>query len=174
MIKCPRDLSGVIFSIEVVRRLRTDLNDRQIVASLEKADSGDVRVWMESHFERAPFPPAPTRTLNDGRGGTFIAATSGAQLCRWAREFDNCARTRLLQAVKGASVFYRYDVSGERIAFIELRRVGNVGWAIAEMAGPRNDELPVSVKLRIASVFEKAGVMTVPQAIDERRWVGIE
>lgn len=174
MIRRSRDLAHVLFAIEIVRRVRTDLTDRQIIASLANADSTYLRSWLETHYERLPFPKTPTGILEDGCGGVLRPVASAAELTRAGREFDNCARDYMWRALNGASFFYRYDIGGKRAAFIEVKPVPGLGWAIDQVAGPSNDPLSGELRARIIATFEEAGVHPAPQAFSSVRWFELE
>lgn len=174
MIQRPKDLARVLFAIEIVRRVRTDLTDRQIIASLEKAESDYIRPWVERHYERLPFPAAPTGTLTVGTGGALRPAATGAELVCWGREFDNCASNYVWPALNGASALYRYDVEGRRVAFIELKPVPALGWAINELAGPKNETLEGAERTAIIAAFRQAGVHAAPQVIASHLWFDLE
>jgi hypothetical protein len=173
MIERPRDLSRVLFAIEIVRRVRTDLTDRQIIASLDRADSGYIRDWVEAHYERLPFPAAPTAALSDGRGGVLRPVTTGEELIRWAREFDNCAANRLWRGLTGDTALYRYDVGDRPTAFVELRPVPGVGWAIEEAVGRANAPLAPEDRTALFNTFADAGVPAAPQAYG-RGWFDLD
>ncbi len=173
MIDKPRDLSRVMFAIEIVRRVRTDLTDRQIIASLERTSCYSLRNWVEAHYERLPFPPPPVRQLTDGAGGVLLPVDTGAALRRTGAEFDNCVRDYLLRAWRGDSVFYRYERDGARIAVVEVRRTPGVGWAIGEISGPGNRAVDGKDRVRIIAAFAQAGVAAAPQAMS-RRWLDLE
>jgi hypothetical protein len=174
MVRDGRDLAPVLFAIEIVRRVRTDLTDRQIITSLERAEPRRIRDWVEAHYERLPFPAAPTGALTDGDGGVLRPATTGAELARWAREFDNCALNRLWDALTGVSALYRYDVAGKRTAFVELKPVPGLGWAIEEAAGPANATLGGKERCRIIEAFAGAGVHAAPQAVSTQRYFWLD
>lgn len=168
------DLPRVVFAIEIVRRVRTDLNDRQIVASLEKADTSYIRDWVERHYERLPFPQAPTGALKDGGGGVLRPVATGAELTRAAREFDNCVDNYLWEASSGASVFYRYDTGEKRIAIAELKRLPGIGWAVDELLAPRNRTLAGGDRARVLALFRKAGVLPAPQVVGSFSWFDLD
>ncbi|WDI30411.1 hypothetical protein PUV54_10620 [Hyphococcus flavus] len=162
-IKRRRDLSCVLFGLEIVRRVRTDLNDRQIIASLEKSDVGYVRDWVEAHYERLPFPQAPTGALTDGNGGVLRPVATGGELIRTAREYDNCIDTYIWEAASGASVFYRYDAEVQRIAVAELKRLPGVGWAVNDLLAPKNKPVNGVLRKHILMLFKNAGILAAPQ-----------
>ena len=167
MIRRRRDFSRVLFAIEIVRRVRTDLSDRQILASLEHAESDYIRRWVDAHYERLPFPPAPTGALSDGRGGVLRPILSGAELKRAGFEFDNCVFDYIPRAASGAIVFYRYDRDDIKIAAIKLLPVAGLGWAIDEISGPQNNPVSGADRLAIIGAFAAAGVRAPPQAYSE-------
>lgn len=172
MLKQPAHLPRTLFAIEIVRRVRTDLTDRQILASLERADSWSTRKWVEAHYRRLPFPKPPVGTLTDGRGGVLSPIISGDELRRTAIEFWNCIDDYLLQSHRGVCVFYRYDVAGKRVAIVEICKLPGVGWAIWEMSGPKDQPVSGEDKARIVETFAAAGVSAAPQALT--RWRKID
>ncbi|WP_375201024.1 hypothetical protein [Hyphococcus sp.] len=172
MVRRRRDLSEVIFAIEIVRRVRIDLDDRQIIASLEKADGGYIREWVMRHYERIPFPEPPTPALViDGVEALRPLACFDA-LAEAAREFDNCIRDYLWRVLKGDTYFYRYaPKAGEKgVAIVELRRAPVIGWVVHEALGPKNDAIKGAERAAILSAFRKAGVGAAPQAVNPDAW----
>ncbi len=174
MARDRRDFRRLVFAIEIVRRVRTDLNDRQILASLEKADGASIKEWVEAHYERLPFPAAPTGLLTDGRGGVLRPVACGGELKRAAVDYDNCARTYVERAATGASVFYRCERDGRRVALAEIRPVPGLGWAIHELSGPRNQEIGGEDRIAIIAAFAAAGVAATPQARSRFGWFPID
>ncbi len=173
-IKKRLDLSSVLFGIEVVRRVRTDLNDRQILASLEKSDTRYVRDWVEAHYERLPFPQAPTGALTNGTSGVLRPVTSGADLLRAGREFDNCVANYMWEASTGASVFYRYDDSRRPVAIAELKRLAGGLWAVDEMMAPKNKTLDGKTRQEVLAAFTMAGILPAPQVTGSFSWFDLD
>jgi hypothetical protein len=169
-----RDFREVLFAIEIVRRVRTDLTDRQILRSLENADPTFIKDWVEAHYERLPFPAAPTGVLADGRGGVLRPVVCGADLRRAAIDFDNCARGYVARAATGASVFYRCERGDQRIALAELRPAPGFIWAVCQLRGPKNRELGGDDRSAILAAFAAAGIAATPQAKSPFGWFFLE
>ncbi len=176
MVRKRRDLSELVFAIEIVRRVRADLNDQQILASLEKADSAFIRDWVMRHYERVPFPPAPVGALVVNGVDALRPLASFEEMAQAAREFDNCIRTCLWRVLKGDSYFYRYapDAGGKGVAIIELRRAPVIGWVVDEALGPKNDAIRGADRATILSAFRKAGVGAAPQAVNPEAWFDLQ
>ena len=174
MIRHRRDISQVVFAIEIVRRVRTDLTDRQIIASLEKAESDYIRDWVEAHYEKLPFPEAPVGIIADGDGAVLHPLASYADLRRTGRDYNNCADTYLWRVLTGRSYLYRCEIDGADVAMIELKPVPGAGWAIDEARGLKNDELDGPVKARIFELCRRAGFLVAPQAQNSRLWFDLE
>lgn len=168
-----RTFRQLVFAIRVVRRIRTDLADRQIVWSLERHDSA-IRYWVEDHSRRLPFPAPPTGVIVDGRGGELRPVVSGAELTKAASDYKNCAHSYIERAATGASVFYRCERDGKKIAFAEIRRVPGFGWAIDQIKAPSNRELGGAERGVILAAFEAAGIAAAPQAQSQFGWYDIE
>lgn len=168
------DLACVMFGIEIVRRVRTDMTDRQIIASLERSDTSRVRDWVEAHYERLPFPPAPTGALTDGTGAALRPVATARDLFRAAREFDNCVDRYLWEALTGRSYFYRCDNGSRRIAVAELKQLPGVGWAVDEIRGPKNVQLSGRERMQIFAMFREAGVLPAPQALSRFSWFDLD
>lgn len=173
-IKRRYDLSCVLFCIEVVRRIRTDLNDRQIIASLEKADAGHLRDWVEAHYERLPFPQAPTGALTHGSGVVLRPVATASDLVRTAREFDNCVCNYLWEALTGRSYFYRFEKGNRRIAVAELKPVPGVGWAVNNILGPKNARVPGAERHKLLELFHEAAILPAPQALSNFSWFDLD
>ncbi|GEM_PF-1408362 len=172
MIRRRRDVSEVVFAIELVRRIRTDLTDRQIIASLEKAESDYIREWVMRHYERVPFPAAPTGELVLGGVDALHPLASYEDLARAAREFDNCIRDYLWRVLRGDSYFYRYapEAGGKGVAIVELRRAPVVGWVVHEALGPENERIKGADRAAILAAFRGAGIGAAPQAANPNAW----
>lgn len=169
-IKQRYDLSCVQFGIEIVRRVRTDLNDRQIIASLEKADTSRMRDWVEAHYERLPFPQAPTGALTDGQGAVLRPVSTADELMHAARVFDNCIGNYLWEVQSGRSYFYRCDIGERRVAIAELSPLPGVGWAVADILGPKNRALNGADRAHIFALFRAADILPSPQASSRFSW----
>jgi len=173
-VKQRTDLTRVVFAIEVVRRIRTDLNDRQILASLEKSDMRFLRRWVEVHYEKLPFPAAPSGAMTDMSGGVLRPVTSGAELSRASRDFNNCVANYLWEASTGASVFYRYDRGGKPIAMAEIKRLPAGHWAIDELEARNNDPLDGATRQVILGLFCDAGILPAPQVVGSFSWFDLD
>lgn len=173
MINRPAHLSRLLFAIEIVRRVRTDLSDRQILKSLERSNTRSLREWVEAHYERLPFPPSPAAVLTDGRGGVLRPVSSGAELRRTGVEFDNCVQDYQLKAFRGVSAFYRYERGDQRIAVVEIRKMPGVGWAIEEISGPGNRTIASCDRALIIKILAGAGITAAPSALSRYRWLDL-
>lgn len=176
MIKRRRDLTEVLFAIELVRRVRTDLDDRRILASLEKTEPRNMREWVMKHYERAPFPPAPTGPIMLAGVEAMRPLTCYADLARAAREFENCIRTYLWAVLKGDAYFYRYapHAGGKGVAIVELRKAPVVGWIVHEALGPDNDALTAVDRAAIVAAFRSVGVPPAPQVVSPNAWFDLD
>lgn len=175
-IRRPRDLPEVLFAIEIVRRVRTDLTDRQILASLERGRTEYLRGWVLRHYEQAPFPPPPTGALVVNGVDAIRPLACYDDLARAAREFDNCIRNSLWQVLKGDTYFYRYapEAGGKGVAIIELRRAPITGWIVHEALGPSNDTVTAPHRQAILAAFRNADIPAAPQAAHRDAWFEIE
>ena len=176
MMRRPRALSEVVLAIEVVRRVRTDLTDRQILASLEKGTSANIQNWVMRHYQHAPFPAAPTPALIIDGVDALRPLTCYADLARGAVEFDNCIRSDLWRVLKGDTYFYRYapQAGGKGVAIVELKRAPVIGWVVHEALGPGNGEVNGVHRAAILSAFREAGIGAVPQAANPQAWFYID
>lgn len=175
MIRQRRDLSEVLFGIELVRRVRTDLDDRQIIASLEKAKSRHIRNWVMRHYARVPFPAPPVSAIVIDGVEALRPLASYSDLERAALEFDNCIRHDLWPVLKGDTYFYRYapEAGGKGVAIVELRRAPVIGWVVHEALGPRNDPISGLDRATILAAFRRGGIGAAPQAINRDAWFDI-
>ncbi len=176
LVKRPQQLSVVLFAIELVRRVRTDLTDRQIKTSLDNAKPGYIRSWVMKHYEQAPFPPAPTGALVIGGVDALRPLTCYADLARAAREFDNCIRTYLWSVLKGEAYFYRYapQAGGKGVAIVELKPAPAIGWVVHEALGPSNDPIRGTDRAAIVAAFRSAGIGAAPQASNPNAWFDLD
>lgn len=168
LIRKRGDLTELLFVIEIVRQIRSDLDDRQIAASLEKAAPSRLHKWMMRHYERVPFPLAPTSTLVRNGVDVLRPLACYDDLARAAREFDNCIRTYLWAVLRGDSYFYRYapQAGGKGIAIVELRKVPVIGWVVHEALGPGNDPISGTERAAMLHDFREAEIGAAPQAVD--------
>lgn len=169
MISARRDLKEVTFAIEVVRRVRLDLTDRQILSSLERADGSYIYDWVMRHYEHVPFPEAPSGAIPVGTGAVLRPIGAYSEMSAVAHEFDNCVRDRLWRVLKGDSALYRYTpLGGGDGAIVELRRAPIIGWTLEEAAGPNNTPLPGKDREIIFAALRNHGFRIAPQAYDRR------
>lgn len=168
------EITELVFAIDIVRRLRADLTDRQIAASLCNAKRGKIRDWVMRHFERVEFPAAPTTALSFGGTRTIQPVTSFAALARAAQDFKNCIRNYQMNVLRGESYFYRCDCveagNAKPVAMIELTKAPVVGWLVHEALGPDNEPITGADRAAIVSAFRAAGVGAAPQAIHPGVW----
>lgn len=171
-----RALAEIVFAIDVVRRIRTDLTDRQILASLEKAETAHIRDWMLKHYERVPFPPPPTGALHIDGVDAIRPLTSYADLERAAREFNNCIADYLWRIQKGDAYFYRYAPApgGAGVAVVEVKRAPVIGWVVNEALGPGNAPVSGADRAAILAAFRAAGVPAAPQAVHPNAWISLD
>lgn len=175
MIGQRRDLKEVLFAIEVVRRVRLDLTDRQILASLERADGSYIREWVMRHYEHVPFPEAPTGAISVGTCGVLRPIGTYSETCAIAREFDNCLRGSLWRVLKGDACLYRFMPNdGREDAVIELRRAPVIGWALEEAKRPRNARLLGVDREAIFKALRERGVCVAPQAQHAHAWFSFD
>lgn len=167
-VKTSADIEEVLFAILVVRRIRTDLTRRDIIRSFGqvrgKAPQA-MRRWVQHHYEHAPFPDAPWVGTE-----TVTPIKSFSELRKLALEFDNCVRNYHLEVMDGQSYFYRYAEGGMPIATVELISIPNVGWAVSEIAGPKNDDVPPATVRRIHTLFADAGIEKYPASLYRGSW----
>ena len=163
-------LGEFLFAIEMVRQFRTDLDERQLVASFEKGASSYCRGWVTRHMEKAPFPEAPVPALMRAGVEALRPLSCYDDLARGAQEFDNCIRSYLWSVLRGDSYFYRYapDAGGKGVAIVELRRAPIIGWVVHEALGPSNDPISGADRAAIVALFRNAGVPAAPQAVNPK------
>lgn len=172
MLRRSRSISEVLFAIEIVRRVRTDLTDRQILASLEKAKSEYIRDWVGHHYEQAPFPEPPVGALIINGVEALRPLTCYADLTRGALEFDNCIRSDHWKVLKGDTYFYRYapEAGGKGAAIVELVRAPVIGWVVHQALGPNNNAINGVDRTKILTAFRRAGIEPAPQAQNPNVW----
>ncbi len=172
MIRRSRDRAEIMFAIEVVRKVRTDLDDRRILVSLEKADEAYIRDWVMRHYERAPFPAPPVPALIINGVEAIRPLASYDDLARAAREFNNCIRDYLWRVLKGDAYFYRYapEAGGKGAAIVELRKAPVIGWVVHEALGPDNAALRSADRAAVLNAFAREGVGAAPQAAHPEAW----
>lgn len=175
MLQRPGNISEVLFAIEIVRRVRTDLTDRQIIASLEKAASTNIRSWVGRHYEHAPFPEPPVGPLVVDGVEALRPLTCYADLERSALEFDNCIRSDLWTVLLGENYFYRYapEAGGKGVAIVELKRAPVIGWVVHEALGPDNNAITGADRATILAAFGRAGIGAAPQARNPNVWFNL-
>ena len=175
VVKRREQLAQVVYAIDVVRHVRTDLDDQHIVKSLERTSGGNASEWMAKHFRRVPFPAAPVEAIVIDNVEAIRPLTSYNDIKRSAKEFNNCIRSYLLNVLNGVSYFYRYapKADGDGVAIIELRRVPAIGWVVHEAYGPSNDGIKGSDRAAILEAFRAHGVGAAPQAVNPNRWMDI-
>ena len=168
-----RDLSEAVFAIGVVRRIRTDLTDAQICASLNGGRRKKIHEWVMKHYATAPFPAPPVGKLANG---AVQPLENYDALTKAAQEFSNCIRTYLWRVLRGDSYFYRYAPrnNDKGVAIIELRRAPVIGWVVHEALGPANDAIKGKDRSALIRAFADAGVGAAPQAVNPDAWFNLD
>lgn len=155
----------VVFMVEAVRRIRTDLSDREVLRSLSqvKRKGTLLEAWVAGHYQHAPFPAAPW-----GGDAALTPITSYAALKRLALEFDNCVRSYHEEVLSGQSYFYRYAPEGRPVATVELEFLPHVGWSIGDVEGLKNALVGRSAMGDLKKRFGRAGIVKLPNGT--KRW----
>ncbi|MGV6820898.1 MAG: hypothetical protein ACWA5T_10440 [Parvularcula sp.] len=164
-IRTRSDADRVVFLAEVVRRIRTDLSDQEVLRSLSqvKRKGAALEAWVAGHYQHAPFPAAPWEG-----DGALTPITSYAALKRLALEFDNCVRSYHEEVLSGQSYFYRYALAGKPVATVELEFLPHVGWSVGDVEGPKNASIGRAAMGDIKKRFGRAGIVALPR--DTSRW----
>ena len=172
LIKKRKELGEVLFAIDLVRRIRTDLDDEQIIASLKKVKAANIKDWVLKHYRQVPFPHPPVEALVINGVDALRPLTNYDELAQTSREFKNCIRTYLWGVLNGESYFYRYapDAGGKGVATVELRQAPVIGWVVHEIYGPCNNPIKGADRAAIISAFRSAGIGAAPQAINPNAW----
>jgi len=176
LIHKPEDLVKVIFAINLAMQLRPELDHAQLTASLNKAESGNIRDWVMRHARKAPFPSAPVSAIDLNGIEAIRPLTSYSDLKRAALEFDNCIRTYQWAVMREQSYFYRYAPKAEAkgIAIIELRKVPLLGWVVHEALGEKNEPISAIDRAIILRAFQEFGITAAPQAAHPDAWFDLE
>lgn len=164
-VKRVSDAEQLAFMVEVVRRVRTDMSEAEILRSLaqHKGDKADVSKWVSEHYQHAPFPAAPWDGDPD-----LVPISDYPALKRLALEFDNCVRNYHEEVIGGQSYFYRFAPGGKPVATVELQNLPQVGWSIGDVEGLKNARVGRSVVVEIRRRFGRVGIGSMPR--DTRRW----
>ncbi|RFB04125.1 hypothetical protein [Parvularcula marina] len=168
-LKRSQDVEELIFTLDVVRRIRPDMTEEDILRSLSQCKTEEeediMRRWVQHHYQHAPFPAPPWRGNEDLR-----PITSFAELKRLALEFDNCVRTYHLDVLDGTSYFYRYSEKGRPVATVEIVRLPGAGWSVGDIEGIKNDTVPATIVGRIRAIFAEAGIGAMPPQLHRGSW----
>lgn len=164
-VRRPSDAQELVFALDVVKHIRSDLSEREIIRSLNqlKGRKNAIRRWVNGHYQHAPLPPAPWEGT-----ASLTPVTSYAGLKRLALEFDNCVRTYHIDVLDGRSYFYRYAEGGKPVATVELQSLPHVGWSVGDIEGLKNASVSSRVIGIIRAAFAEAGIGVLPPNID--RW----
>jgi len=92
-------LNEVVFCIEVARRIRSDLTERQLMASLKHYEGRHINGWIRRCYDNAPFPQAPWSGTDDLR-----PIESRAALGPENANLDGRVRKRLEESLRAAGV----------------------------------------------------------------------
>lgn len=168
-IKRKGDIHDIVFAIEIVRRVRPDLTDRQIFETLARSKDSNIRSWVMRHYQNLSFPPAPW-------AGTEVLRplTSYDDLADAAREFKNCIRTYLLAILRGDAFFYSYKPGGRPAAVVEVKKTPGLGWVVHEALGPDNERIGGVDRGKIIGAFAEAGITPAPQAVNPSVWFDLD
>ncbi|MEO1014670.1 MAG: hypothetical protein AAFX08_05720 [Pseudomonadota bacterium] len=164
-------LPTVLFAIDLVRRVRADVCDRDILASLKSMDPKDVGAWIDRHYEAAAFPAPPVAgDISVAGGGRLRALTNHREMVEAGQALSNCARTYAMATLKGEAYLYRYVVHrGHRDwpgAMAEVRRAPGAGWVAVSALGASNEPLRPVTRMALVAAFREAGFLVAPRLID--------
>jgi hypothetical protein len=156
----------ISFAISIVKHIRHDLSNEQILKSLSSYQGRSIQGWVMRHLRQLSFPECPWAGTNSIR-----PLRSFDELKRTALEFDNCIRTYLIKILRGNAYFYRYEKNGKGVAVVEVITLPAMGWVVNEALGPHNETLPHSVKREIAQAFSDGGITIPPMTIEPEYWL---
>ncbi len=164
-------LPTVLFAIDIVRRVRTDLSDRDILASLKSMDPKDVGAWIDRHYEAAAFPAPPVAgDIPVIGGGALRPLTTHREMVEAGQALNNCARTYAMPTLRGESYLYRYRVHrGHRDwpgAMAEVRRAPGAGWVAVSALGQSNEPLRPAARTALVAALRGAGFLIAPRLAD--------
>ncbi|MEM9262781.1 MAG: hypothetical protein AAGA22_04310, partial [Pseudomonadota bacterium] len=174
-LKGARHRATVLFAIDFVRRLRRDLTDDAFLNSLRSLDPNSVGKWVSKHYERVRFPCSPFSDVIPVATGELRFISFGRDLVRTGKALRNCAASRMMDAVRGDSVFYRYrhnqkgDASATQTVkdgLVELVAAPDVGWVAIDALGWDNETLPPDVRAAIVSALKSEGILIAPRVSD--------
>jgi hypothetical protein len=100
--------------------------------------------------------PLPDR-LPDPRIGPFVRLDNVAEIRSLAKEWRNCLFSCLYEINQGASLVYLSTENGPPAAALVVR-VHRLGWAVAQIKGPRNIDLDRREVIRYGGKFAAAGI----------------
>ncbi len=156
----------IVFAIDVVKRIRTDLTEREIMRTLEQANNQSLRGWASRHYTHLCFPPCPWE------GNEILTPLKSFKALRNAAlEFNNCLRIFIMQVIEEKSFFYRMHKNGKGVAIVSIYNLAGIGWVISECAGPNNAKVPAHIKHEITQAFKQAGINTPPLVVDPEYWI---
>lgn len=156
----------VVFAITIGKRIRPDLDDRQLRVSLEAASTSGLRKWVRRQFRHAPFPAPPTESIKLTDGRILVPIEDYETLAAHARAFDNCIRDYLRAILLRGSCFYWFGDKSRRadIAIVELKNLTVAGWFVHEILGPENAEIRFDDRQAILAAFRQHDIYPTPQA----------
>jgi hypothetical protein len=156
------------FAIEVVKRIRTDLSEKEIMRTLEQANKQSLRGWVSRHYTHLCFPPCPWE------GNEFLKPLKNFKaLQKTALEFKNCLRSYLNRVLQGNSFFYRMEKDGKGIAVVEIYNLAGIGWVVNDCSGHKNANVSAAIKRELTLAFQEAGITTPPPIIDPEYWMDL-
>ena len=157
----PADAAALHAVVDRVCRLCPDASAESVRRSLRetKAEWGE---WLDDWFAKAALPPPPFPGSE-----TLVPLGSGAEVRALGRAWRNCLGNFLDDAVKGEIVFYRW--TGGEPALVALRPLGQLGWIVDEINGPRNGLVSAATRRRIIAELADWGCFTDRNIIESLR-----
>ncbi|MBI1391563.1 MAG: hypothetical protein GC152_02370 [Alphaproteobacteria bacterium] len=170
----------VVFAIDLVRRVRRDLTDRQIMESLKSMQPGNPPEWIERHYAAAPFPPPPAPgVLPVAGGGKLTPLMRYGELVQAGEALRNCARTYAMAVIRGDSYIYAYTVHRGHAhwpgGMVEVRRAPLAGWCAVQALGQSNEPLAPAARFALAAALKSAGYLVAPRLVHpDAPWLNID
>jgi hypothetical protein len=120
--------------------------------------SEQVRAKIVKLAERLPLPDR----LPSPRLGSFQRIDDAPQIRSLARSWRNCLAGHLHEVNEGTGLIYFSTDSGQPTAAL-LARAHRLGWALADIKGPKNIEIDAEVASAHYATFADAGI---PRLVD--------
>lgn len=147
------DAEQLRLELDVIRKVCPSVRDAVLARSLTAhAKSSRLSQFLDNWLKRAEIFPEPP-ILNLKKLNPLL---TGHDMCRAAREYDNCLDARIANVIAGTRFYYEW--TDKPTAIVEVSNDKPLGWRVSEIQARNNKRPPRSTVKKIQTTFAAHGV----------------